>query len=99
MGDSSHDDHHCEEPMADPPYTKTQSQPAAERRQKCCDKDCQHGDHAPDGERRRRLEEKNVNYILRTSNPKEADMEHHCCDQQASDPGMQAPRPGSRRSW
>ena len=60
--------------------------------------DCPHGDHAPGGERRRQCEEKGVDHVRRTGDPKAPDVDHHRHDQRASDPVMCAPPTIRRQS-
>ena len=57
-----------------------------------------HGDHTKGGERRRRCEQKRVNHVRRTGEPKACDVDHDSHDQRASDPVMHTPPDTARQS-
>ena len=90
------DDDHRKGHMSDTP--RSQSQSSAERSQKRDGEDCPHGDHTEGREWRRRCEEKRVDHVRRTGDPKAPDMDHHRHDQRASDPVMDTPSTISRQS-
>ena len=84
--------------MTDAPRTRPQAQPAAECSQECGREDCRHGDHAPSREGRRRCEEKSVDHVRRTRDPKASDVDRHRHDERATDPTMHAPYAVNRQS-
>ena len=79
-------------------HVRGQSQSPAECSQKRDGEDCPHGDHTEGGERRRRCEEKGVDHVRRTGDPKAADVDHHRHHQRASGPVMCTPPTISRQS-
>ena len=97
MDHTPYDDDDREEHMGDAPRSRSQSQSPAECSQKRDGEDCPHGDHTQGGERRRRCEEKGVNHVRRTGDPKAPDVDHHRRDQHASDPAMCTPPTISRK--
>ena len=73
-------------------------QSSAECSQKRDGEDRPHGDHTEGREWRRRCEEKRVDHVRRTGDPKAPDVDHHRHDQRASDPVMDTPSTISRQS-
>ena len=80
-----------EDHVSEAPGSQSKSQSPAQCSQKRDGEDCPHGDHTKGGERRRRCEEKRVNHVGRTGDPKAPDVDHHRHDQRASDPVMNTP--------
>ena len=98
MDHAADDDDHREGHMSDAPRSRRQSQSPAECSQKRDGEDRPHGDHTEGGERRRRYEEKGVDHVRRTGDPKAPDVDHHRYDQRASDPVMCTPSAITRQS-
>ena len=93
---TTYDDDHREGHVSDAPLSQSQS--SADCGQKRDGEDCPHDDHTEGGERRRRCEEKGVDHVRRTGDPKAADVDQHRHDQRASAPVMCTPPTISRQS-
>ena len=92
----SYDDHRRQGSMTKTPGSWSQS--PAKQNQKHNRNDRPHGDHAPGGKRRRRYEEKSVDDVWRTGDPKAQDVDRHRQDERTADPAMDTPSALSRKA-